>query len=103
MNQASYLGKLELELPLYRQHGKTVYTKVPIEKFPYYLKTTDYSDYIRIAVLQKQFRSLFNWDQLKQTVRFNHLGGDDESSDTLDPKEHSELMKQFGMYILQNR
>ena len=102
MNQASYLDELELELPLYRQHGETVYTKVSIDKFPYYLKTTDYSDYIRIAILQKQFRQLFNWDQLKQTIRFNHLG-DENSSDKLDAKEHSELMKQFGMYILKNR
>jgi len=102
MNQASYLDELQLELPIYGQDGETVYTKVPIEKFPYYLKTGDYSDYIRITLLQKQFRRLFNWGQLKETIRYNNLGGDDRS-DTLDAEEYNEMMKQFGMFMLQNR
>jgi len=93
--------ELTLELPFIRHDGHSSILNISIDHFPYYLKTNDYTDFIRLALVQKEFKSLFNWHDLESSAKFQRLG-DDESSFSLSSREQLLVSQQFVKYIIRN-
>ena len=57
------LNELTLDLPVGYADKHSSYTSVHIDQFPYYLKTDDFVDFIRLVVYQKEYREAIKWSK----------------------------------------
>lgn len=89
----------ELVLPFQREDGSFAPLRVSVDSFPYYLKTDDYSDFYRLAVLQQQFKDLFDWDELKSASNRYH----DLDEEQLDEEEEQLIAMHLARYVMSRR
>ncbi|MGM0589191.1 MAG: hypothetical protein ACQETE_12290 [Bacteroidota bacterium] len=65
--------ELRLRLPLQQPDGSLAYVEQSIDNFPYYLRTTDYSDYFRLALVQRELSYTSDWLELQELFKSAHF------------------------------
>lgn len=94
-----YGEDLALTIPFQQEDGSYECKSVSIDEFPYYLKTGDFTDFIRLAIVQQEFRSAFKWDVLKAFVSPWY----DKDLAPLSDEELRSVQKLFAHHVMTSR
>jgi hypothetical protein len=81
-------------LPLRKADGTIAYVDQSIDKFPYYLRTQDFSDYFRLALVQRELSYTGDWLELQDLFRSAHF-----DHQRLSPQEEELIQRAFTMQI----
>jgi hypothetical protein len=65
--------ELRLRLPLRQPDGSLKYVDQSIDRFPYYLRTNDFSDYYRLALVQREMAVAEDWLEFQEFYKGAHF------------------------------